>query len=249
MKMILSFIVASILYIPASAQNELLHDSLSVFFAYRKADPLVSKNVFDSLLNMKNSITRIELKGYTDSLGEQRDNYQLASLRLQATQRLLEEIGLGGIAIEQFNYNEQEGTKLSKLEENRRVDILVYTSKSGLFASSKEPELGKPINLQINFEGGTANFLPNSYSNLELLFQCMKKDSTLIVDLSGHVCCASNYNLSVQRANSVMNYLYRKGIAANRMTAKGFSNSKPIVPDTSEENMSLNRRVEAVFRR
>jgi outer membrane protein OmpA-like peptidoglycan-associated protein len=51
-------------------------------------------------------------------------------------------------------------------------------------------------------------------------------------------------NLSRERANSVITYLVGKGIAQERLTSKGYGESKPEVPNTNDENRTVNRRVE-----
>jgi len=52
-----------------------------------------------------------------------------------------------------------------------------------------------------------------------------------------------NYNLSKKRAKSVSDRLYREGIN-NPSYTTGCSYNKALVPNTSERNMALNRRVE-----
>jgi outer membrane protein OmpA-like peptidoglycan-associated protein len=52
-----------------------------------------------------------------------------------------------------------------------------------------------------------------------------------------------NYNLSKQRAKSVSNRLYSEGINNTNYTV-GCSYNKSLVPNNSERNMALNRRVE-----
>lgn len=55
---------------------------------------------------------------------------------------------------------------------------------------------------------------------------------------------AYNQKLSERRAKSVYNYFTSHGISANRLTTKGWGESKPIRPNDTEENMQYNRRVE-----
>ncbi|MEZ4288268.1 MAG: OmpA family protein [Polyangiales bacterium] len=51
--------------------------------------------------------------------------------------------------------------------------------------------------------------------------------------------------LSQRRADSVMKYLVKKGVSADRLVAEGFGPNRPIVPDaTSAEDLAQNRRVE-----
>jgi hypothetical protein len=54
----------------------------------------------------------------------------------------------------------------------------------------------------------------------------------------------SNTKLSQDRVNSVKNYLLNKGIAANRISAVGYGESRPVASNSSDEGRALNRRVE-----
>jgi OOP family OmpA-OmpF porin len=45
-----------------------------------------------------------------------------------------------------------------------------------------------------------------------------------------------------------MNYLVGKGIAASRITAKGYGETKPLVANDTPDNKALNRRVEFVIK-
>ncbi|MBI4825909.1 MAG: OmpA family protein [Nitrospirae bacterium] len=56
-----------------------------------------------------------------------------------------------------------------------------------------------------------------------------------------------NMKLSQKRAENVMNYLVSKGIAADRLTAKGFGESLPIADNNTDEGRQKNRRVVAVI--
>jgi outer membrane protein OmpA-like peptidoglycan-associated protein len=41
-----------------------------------------------------------------------------------------------------------------------------------------------------------------------------------------------------------MEYILSKGIAPARIRSQGYGETKPVVPNTSDENRQLNRRVE-----
>ena len=53
-----------------------------------------------------------------------------------------------------------------------------------------------------------------------------------------------NMKLSQERAEAVRNYLISKGIAAERLTAKGYGETKPVADNATEEGRTQNRRVE-----
>ena len=53
-------------------------------------------------------------------------------------------------------------------------------------------------------------------------------------------CCAG----SQTRAAAVMKYLTDKGLAAARLTAVGYGDTKSLVPNDTPENMQRNRRIE-----
>jgi len=56
-----------------------------------------------------------------------------------------------------------------------------------------------------------------------------------------------NWELSALRAVSVLRYFLSKGIESTRLTATGFADLHPLLPNTTEENRARNRRVEFVL--
>ena len=54
----------------------------------------------------------------------------------------------------------------------------------------------------------------------------------------------NNWELSVARAISVVQYLIGKGVSPQRLVAAGFGEFQPIDPDKTEEAYSRNRRIE-----
>jgi outer membrane protein OmpA-like peptidoglycan-associated protein len=53
-----------------------------------------------------------------------------------------------------------------------------------------------------------------------------------------------NMKLSGARADAVKAWLVAHGIAADRMTTRGYADTVPLVPNNSDENRAKNRRVE-----
>jgi outer membrane protein OmpA-like peptidoglycan-associated protein len=70
------------------------------------------------------------------------------------------------------------------------------------------------------------------------------------VELAGHTDDVGNaqYNLklSAERAEVVRKALVDNGINENRLTARGYGSTKPLVPNDSEEHRAMNRRTEMI---
>ena len=100
----------------------------------------------------------------------------------------------------------------------------------------------------ITFATNSADLASSSYEELNRLVDLLKLNTQFKVELSAHTddkgADAYNLKLSERRANSVVNYLKLKGIPTNRLVAKGYGKTKPLVPNTSDENRAKNRRVE-----
>ena len=100
----------------------------------------------------------------------------------------------------------------------------------------------------ITFETGKADLKPDSNEELDRLVSLLEGNQTIKVEISAHTDDVgnddSNLKLSEKRAKTVVNYLTGKGIKADRMTAKGYGETQPLVENDSDENKAKNRRVQ-----
>jgi outer membrane protein OmpA-like peptidoglycan-associated protein len=115
-------------------------------------------------------------------------------------------------------------------------------------------EVGTTVNLKnVLFERGTANLLPESNDELDLVVSFLQTNPKVVIDLSGHTdnrgVHSHNVRLSQQRVNKVKDYLVAKGISAKRIMGKGYGGTKPIASNDTEESRMLNRRVEFTIRK
>ncbi|WP_299757317.1 OmpA family protein [uncultured Pontibacter sp.] len=98
------------------------------------------------------------------------------------------------------------------------------------------------------FDTGKYNLEKNSKTELDKLIAFMKQNPQVKIEISGHTddvgSDKANQLLSERRAKSVVDYLAQKGVDKNRIRYKGYGESKPVQPNTSEENRQLNRRIE-----
>ncbi len=104
----------------------------------------------------------------------------------------------------------------------------------------------------IYFDVNKFDILPSSESELDLLLKLLESNPKLSIEIAGHTDNSGNKNanqvLSEQRAQAVANWLKAKGIASARLEVKGYGDSKPIAPNTSEEGKQSNRRTEFIVK-
>lgn len=107
-----------------------------------------------------------------------------------------------------------------------------------------------PVSLKnVFFDLAKATLRPESDIELDKLVRFMENNSNLKIEISGHTDtrgdAKSNMTLSQDRANSVVAYLVSKGIATDRLIAKGYGETKPIIADEQIEKMSTEKEKEA----
>ncbi len=100
---------------------------------------------------------------------------------------------------------------------------------------------------EILFESNSDQLNEISFAELQRVVGLLKQNESLKVEIAAHTddvgSAAYNVALSNRRAESVEKFLIEQKIPANRFTAKGYGESQPIVPNDTEENKALNRRV------
>jgi OOP family OmpA-OmpF porin len=112
------------------------------------------------------------------------------------------------------------------------------------------PEPKKLILEGVNFDNDKATLRPEAIGILDQAAATLKEWGEVKVEVAGHTDSvasdAYNLQLSDRRANSVRDYLISRGVAADRLTAKGYGESMPIADNTTEEGRAKNRRVELI---
>lgn len=109
-------------------------------------------------------------------------------------------------------------------------------------------------NWSIQFATGSAAFTPAATATLEMLYQQLIVGGALQIEIDGHTDNvgnpASNQVLSQLRAQAVATYLQGKAgrlFPAGRVSVKGFGDTVPVAPNTSEGGRAQNRRVTVVL--
>ena len=106
------------------------------------------------------------------------------------------------------------------------------------------------IALYINFDTGKSDLKADGKATVAEIVAMLKSSPNLRIAVEGHTDnvgqAAANKTLSTQRAQSVTSAIVAGGIAANRVTAAGFGQEKPVADNRTEEGRAKNRRVELV---
>jgi outer membrane protein OmpA-like peptidoglycan-associated protein len=100
----------------------------------------------------------------------------------------------------------------------------------------------------VNFETGKADLTPESQAILDGVAESLVANEEIKVQVGGHTdntgSRAVNQRLSRARAETVRKYLVDKGVAADRLTARGFGPDKPVASNRTQDGRAQNRRVE-----
>ncbi len=98
----------------------------------------------------------------------------------------------------------------------------------------------------VYFDTGKSSLKPSSHKALDDLVEVLKLKSTMAIEIEGHTDDVGkpedNLKLSQDRANEVKKYLQAKGIAATRVSAKGYGPEQPVADNATEEGRAKNRR-------
>ncbi len=103
----------------------------------------------------------------------------------------------------------------------------------------------------IYFDTAKATIQKRSFKLLDQVTTLLTEHPELVrVSIEGHTDNAgkpqANLVLSQRRAEAVRDYLIKKGVAAQRLEAKGFGQERPIAPNNTTKGRATNRRVEFI---
>ena len=98
------------------------------------------------------------------------------------------------------------------------------------------------------FDSGKSTLRAESNKELNELAEYMGLKPTLVIEIGGHTdnvgAADANQKLSEDRANAVKDYLQKKGVTAERVTAKGFGDTQPVADNSTAAGKQKNRRTE-----
>lgn len=107
----------------------------------------------------------------------------------------------------------------------------------------------------VSFASGRADLVPGARPLIDRIIKLIAEDQMIIV--AGHTddrplaggIYGSNWALSAARAASVADQVLQQGqLPPNRMVVAGYADTRPIMPNDTDDNRARNRRVEIIVK-
>jgi outer membrane protein OmpA-like peptidoglycan-associated protein/tetratricopeptide (TPR) repeat protein len=99
------------------------------------------------------------------------------------------------------------------------------------------------------FDLGKSTLRPESFVELNKLFDFLVNNPTLSIEIGGHTDTRGddkdNLKLSNDRAKAVYDYVISKGIVAKRISYKGYGETKPVIVDSEISKLATEQEREA----
>lgn len=140
----------------------------------------------------------------------------------------------------------KDAEKIKEIVQNKKLDdaVKVEITEKGIAIMLRDP---------VGFASGSADLKEQGKEILKDVSDVIKSNPDLKVRVEGHTDdvpihsakYASNWQLSSARSLSVVELLSSStGISPANMSATGYGEFRPLIPNTSAENRSKNRRIQ-----
>ena len=122
-------------------------------------------------------------------------------------------------------------------------------TRAGVRVDVKGCEIRDIISLPgVNFETGHDILLPGTEYLLQQAADTLNKHPDLQIEVAGHSDNVGNEDLnqglSMRRAKTVLDFLIRYGVDADRLSFQGYGESQPVTDNGTADGRATNRRVE-----
>jgi len=145
------------------------------------------------------------------------------------------------------------GNIWSKRQEERRVAMEQATRGTGVDVTrTQDNQLKVNIPSDVSFDSGSATIKPQMRAVLDPFAASLKDDPNARLTIVGHTdstgTAAINNPLSVERAQSVRDYLAARGVSPTRIQTAGHGEREPVADNSTDAGRARNRRVEIYLR-
>ena len=223
----------------------------------------------------------IDIRSHTDCRGSYKYNATLSDNRAKSTRHYLIDKGIAPERLTAKGYGEyrlvndcacEPSNVVDCTEEehqaNRRSEFIITklngeTCEEKLMKKEIEPcaDLAKILDIQIiHFDFDKYNIRPDAELELQKVLAVLNQYPSMYLDIRSHTDCRGSYKynerLSDNRAKSTRQYLIDKGIAPERLTAKGYGEYRLVnacaceptnYVDCTEAEHQENRRSEFII--
>lgn len=135
---------------------------------------------------------------------------------------------------------EQVESQVKSMMQAQNMDNMVSVVKT-------DKGLSVRILDSVLFRPGSAELLPQAGPILDKIINIVK-DSSYYINIEGHTDDTGspdlNWKLSTERSLSVIDYFVKADFNPVRLSASGYGQYHPILPNITDRNRSMNRRVE-----
>ena len=188
----------------------------------------------------------------TQQLQAERAKLTEAEGKLQDSEMTKEELAAERVRIAELTTKlDAERDARAKLEE----DLARVRAELSKVATIKEEPTRMIITLNGSILFETAKYAVRAVATqrLDQVAQVLAAEGNSKITVMGYTDSqgsdSTNQTLSENRANSVRDYLVQKGIAQDRISAKGMGESNPVASNDTETGRANNRRVEIIVDR
>ena len=145
------------------------------------------------------------------------------------------------------------GNVWSKRQEERRAQLEQATRGTGVEVSrTADNQLKVNVPSDISFDTNSATIRPQLRSVLDPFAASVKDDPNTRLTIVGHTDSTGsdrvNDPLSVERAQSVRDYLAARGVSPTRVETMGRGEHEPVADNSTDAGRAKNRRVEIYLR-
>lgn len=142
---------------------------------------------------------------------------------------------------------DQQGQRLDQIDKTSK-DALDRATAAGKLAQGKFLYNVVLSDDAVKFRSGKSALSQDAQDKLTALTNQLKSDNkNVYLEIQGHTDSAGteayNKSLGLQRAEAVRLFLYKQGIALNRMSTISYGESAPVASNRTADGRAANRRV------
>jgi outer membrane protein OmpA-like peptidoglycan-associated protein len=215
-----------------------------IYFDYNKAAlSIESVSELDEVISFLNENPNMSclVNGHADKSGNSDANLALSEDRAYMVYDYLVDNGIDRARLRTFGYGSAlpRSDSQKDMARDRRVELIPFEADSDELLPQFD---------NVYFDFNKAELSQEYNKEFENIASFLKNNPHAVCEIAGHAdnvgSTTGNMFISQQRAETVVKYLTSRGIDGSRLKARGYSYSRPMEANTTEEGRAQNRRVE-----